>query len=343
MLKKLLLALAFGLVASVAAAGTPTTNYGWTKPTVGADANLWGTYVDADLDAIDSTLFSVATVASAGCPKAGCTFTGKIVLEAAVLGNASANCPNGTAPTSPATGDVWCASGKLYYYDGTTVHQNAWIDSSITGNAATATLAASATQLANSYSLGITGDLTWTSPGFNGSGNVTAAGTLATVNSSPGACGDATHVCAVTTNGKGLVTAQAATPITFPTGLPTISSSTAGALASNNGSTPTWAQRASVIFQGSTGSISTLGSTNATVTRSGGGQYYLTFTNAFPNTNYTFVGTAGGNAASQRVCVIEAPSDGARTTTAVYFRTIDCNTGSNYENATQVNILVLAN
>jgi hypothetical protein len=41
----------------------------------------------------------------------------------------------------------------------------------------------------------------------------TVATTLATVNGSPGACGDATHVCAVTTNGKGLVTSQTATAI----------------------------------------------------------------------------------------------------------------------------------
>lgn len=41
-----------------------------------------------------------------------------------------------------------------------------------------------------------------------GPGPGSVASTLATVNSTPGACGDATHVCRVTTNGKGLVTAQ---------------------------------------------------------------------------------------------------------------------------------------
>ena len=49
-----------------------------------------------------------------------------------------------------------------------------------------------------------------------GPGSGSQAATLATVNSGPGTCGDATHVCAVTTNGKGLVTNQSATPITFP-------------------------------------------------------------------------------------------------------------------------------
>lgn len=53
----------------------------------------------------------------------------------------------------------------------------------------------------------LTGDVT-----ASGSGSVPA--TLATVNSAPGTCGDATHVCQVTTNGKGLTTAQTAVAIT---------------------------------------------------------------------------------------------------------------------------------
>lgn len=55
----------------------------------------------------------------------------------------------------------------------------------------------------------LTGDGTATGPG-------SAALTLATVNSGPGGCGDATHVCQVTTNAKGLVTTQAA--VTISTG-----------------------------------------------------------------------------------------------------------------------------
>jgi hypothetical protein len=52
-------------------------------------------------------------------------------------------------------------------------------------------------------------------------GDVTSPGasyttTLATVNSGPGSCGDSTHVCVVTTNGKGLVTTQNSVAITSP-------------------------------------------------------------------------------------------------------------------------------
>jgi hypothetical protein len=52
----------------------------------------------------------------------------------------------------------------------------------------------------------LTGDVTASGPG-------SAAATLATVNGSPGSCGDSTHVCQVTTNGKGLTTAQTAVAI----------------------------------------------------------------------------------------------------------------------------------
>jgi hypothetical protein len=46
-----------------------------------------------------------------------------------------------------------------------------------------------------------------------GPGSGSQPTTLATVNSSPGTCGDATHVCVITTNGKGLVTSQSLSAI----------------------------------------------------------------------------------------------------------------------------------
>ena len=76
----------------------------------------------------------------------------------------------------------------------------------LTGTAASLT-AGAATTLATGRTLAITGDLTYTSPSFNGSANVTAAGTLATVNSNVGAFGSSTSIPVVTVNAKGLVTA----------------------------------------------------------------------------------------------------------------------------------------
>ena len=38
-----------------------TTNYSWTKPTVGSSVDAWGGYVNADLDAIDSVVHGIQT------------------------------------------------------------------------------------------------------------------------------------------------------------------------------------------------------------------------------------------------------------------------------------------
>ena len=69
------------------------------------------------------------------------------------------------------------------------------ISGAVSGNAGTATA------LATGRTIAITGDLAYTSPSFDGSANVTAVGTLATVNSNIGT------FLNTTVNAKGLVTA----------------------------------------------------------------------------------------------------------------------------------------
>ncbi len=76
-------------------------------------------------------------------------------------------------------------------------------------------------QAAGNYMTGLTGDGTASGPG-------SAVLTLATANSGPGQCGDATHVCQVTTDGKGRVTAQA--PVTITAGGTGTVTHTSGAL-----------------------------------------------------------------------------------------------------------------
>jgi hypothetical protein len=81
----------------------------------------------------------------------------------------------------------------------------------------------SAATLTTGRTIAITGDLAYTSPSFNGSGNVTAAGTLATVNSNVGSFTNAS----VTVNGKGLVTAVSSgtAPVTSVSGTSPVVSS----------------------------------------------------------------------------------------------------------------------
>lgn len=88
------------------------------------------------------------------------------------------------------------------------------INANTTGSAAT---------LTTGRTIAITGDLAYTSPSFNGSTNVTAAGTLATVNANVGSFTNAS----VTVNAKGLVTAASSgtAPVTSVTGTSPVASS----------------------------------------------------------------------------------------------------------------------
>jgi hypothetical protein len=81
----------------------------------------------------------------------------------------------------------------------------------------------SAATLTTGRTIAITGDLTYTSPSFNGSANVTAAGTLATVNANVGSFTNASF----TVNAKGLITAASSgtAPVTSVTGTSPVVSS----------------------------------------------------------------------------------------------------------------------
>lgn len=84
-----------------------------------------------------------------------------------------------------------------------------------------------AKQPAGNYLTGLTGDITASGPG-------SVATTLATVNTAPGQCGDVAHVCQITTNAKGLVTAQSAVAISVATG------NISGPASSTNTAFPRW-------------------------------------------------------------------------------------------------------
>lgn len=73
-----------------------TANYGWVKPTVAGDTNVWGTELNTLFDAVDANLKTVNNEADAALPKAGGVMTGRLdsktaTLASNALGNVSGN------------------------------------------------------------------------------------------------------------------------------------------------------------------------------------------------------------------------------------------------------------
>jgi serine acetyltransferase len=215
-------------------AGTITASLAGNASTVTTNANLTGditsvgnatsiasgVIVNDDINAsagiVDTKLATISTASKVS--NSATTATSANTASAIVARDASGNFTAGTitaALTGTASGNLVSggalgtpSSGTLTNCTFPTLNQNT------TGSAAT---------LTTGRTIAITGDLAYTSPSFNGSGNVTAAGTLATVNANVGAFTNAS----VTVNAKGLVTAVSSgtAPVTSVTGTSPVVSS----------------------------------------------------------------------------------------------------------------------
>jgi len=115
-----------------------------------------------------------------------------------------------TGPATPATLTYTSANDRWNFNKDLVVAQ---VFGALKGNADTTT------QWQTARDLSLTGDATATLVGVNGTANVSAAITLATVNSNVGTFGDSLTVPTVTVNAKGLVTAIAHTVIPTATTL----------------------------------------------------------------------------------------------------------------------------
>ena len=141
-------------------------------------------------------------------------------------------------------------------------------------------------------------------------GDVTASGTglvvstLANVNSTSGTCGDATHVCEITTNAKGLTTAQMAVAIAAQAG-PAGATGPAGAIGPP-GATGAMGPIGPLGATGAAGPIGQPGATGATGPAGPTGATGATAGSIV----HTLLGLAGDNAGN---AVLETPQNAAKT------------------------------
>jgi hypothetical protein len=128
--------------------------------------------LSSTVSSVSSTATAAQTTANAALARSGGTMTGKLITATPASGAASIVLPSGSAPTTPVSGDVWNNAGTLQFYNGSATKSLAFTDSSITGNAATAT------QWTTGRTIELTGAVTGTSGSFNGTANLSFATSL---------------------------------------------------------------------------------------------------------------------------------------------------------------------
>lgn len=191
-----------------------------------------------------------------------------------------------------------------------------------------------------------TGPASWNGGAFTFNSGLTVTGTftasvtnadLDTVMGAPGTCtASTTNICGFTVNAQGRITAaNTASPH------PAISGSTAGALETNNGSSVSWAMRASLFAYGCSSSGCTIGSsTNVSqLNRLAIGNYQLIFNNVLPSSNYTFICTAGAATAIALFCTEQS---GSRSTGAINLFVVN-GAGTAQDAIGSLNVLVIQN
>ena len=207
--------------------GTTNVTATGTLANTGVAAATYGSSTQIPVFAVDSKgrvtsvtntsiSFGAATVASADKLTNGRTI--------AITGDLSYISPSFDGTTNvTATGTLANTGVVANTYGSTTTIPQIAVDakgritsaSSVSVNFSSQTVA-SADKLTNGRTIAITGDLTYTSPSFDGTANVTAVGTLATLSPSPaGTYGNTTTIPQITVDAKGRVTSVSSIGVNF--------------------------------------------------------------------------------------------------------------------------------
>lgn len=196
------------------------------------DAYDYAVGVNSTVSSLSSTVSSVSATATAAqntanaaLARSGGTMTGKLITVTPASGAASIVLPSGSAPTTPVSGDVWNNAGTLQFYNGSATKNIAFTDSSITGNAATAT------QWTTGRTIALTGAVTGTSGSFNGTANLSFATSLSSSAAVISLQGTANQV--LVNGGSGTATAGAIT-LTLPQSIDTAATPTFGSVTAKN-------------------------------------------------------------------------------------------------------------
>ena len=200
--------------------GTSTSSWQQIYPILPAG------HVHSDLQPITAELTALISVATTGVTVR--TGTATYATRSLAVSGSGLSVTNADGVSGNMTITIASAStntpSTVVYRDTNGDFSAGTITASLVGNASTATT------LATSRSISISGDATAPSVSFNGSAAVPLSLTLATVNSNTGAFGDSVTIPAITVNGKGLVTAVTGTAIrsasTSTTGITQLTDST---------------------------------------------------------------------------------------------------------------------
>ena len=305
-------------------ADATTTNYGLTKPEVGASADTWGAKINADLDAVDALLGGTVTKSVTGIGSTPVVLTAAeyrnlgLYFIGTLTANVTYEIPSGVGGqwvvSNDATGPYTLSIGIAGYPYTLQIPQGTKRTVYSAGNGIDFAESNAGTVTSVAVSGGTTG-LTTSGGPITSSGTITLAGTLALANGGTGAttaAGALTNIVGFTPVQQGGGTSMGTNKVyvgwngiglfaqvdTTSLGRIVVNADATGATGTYSstllfapGNTPLFAARAWVNFNGQ-GTVAIRGSGNvSSITDLGTGSYTVNFTHAMIDANYAVTGS----------------------------------------------------